>query len=81
MDVHLTPEAEQIVSRYLASGRFRSSDEMMAEAVRLLDLREHAKDEMREQIEAGWQSIQAGRVSDGEAFMKALLADLDDGAA
>jgi hypothetical protein len=51
---------------------------MMTEFVRLLDFRESAEDEMHKQIEARWQSLQVGRVSNGKAFMATLLVDLDD---
>ncbi len=36
MVVHLTEEGQQIVSSYLQEGRFASEDEVVGEALRLL---------------------------------------------
>jgi antitoxin ParD1/3/4 len=78
MNVHLTPEAEQIITRKVESGEYSSPDAVMSEAVRLLDAHEHAVEDVRRKIEAGWQSLKAGRTSDGEAFFAELDAELDE---
>ena len=46
--------------------------------VRHSETHDRVRAEVREKIEAGWQDIQAGRTSDGEPFMQALLAKLED---
>lgn len=78
MDVHLNSEIEQIVSHKVASGEYQSPSDLVSEAVRLLEERDQVRAEVRNKIEAGWQSIQAGRMTDGEAFFDEMDAELDE---
>jgi antitoxin ParD1/3/4 len=60
MNVHLTPELEQLVHSRVSSGRYNSASEVVREALRLLEQRDEVftlrKEEIRKQIEEGWQS-------------------------
>ena len=76
MDVHLNPDIEQIVSHKVASGEYTSASDVMNAAVRLLEQRDHVKEEIRNKISAGMASIRAGRVTDGKEFMASLMANL-----
>ena len=72
MNVDLTPELEQLVQTRLNSGRYHSASEVVREALRLLEQR----DEVRNQIEEGWQSAQRGEVVDGDQVFDRLDAEL-----
>jgi antitoxin ParD1/3/4 len=64
MNVRLTPELEQLVQGRVKSGRYSSASEVIHEALRLLEQRDEVfalrKDEIRKQIEEGWQAAKHG---------------------
>jgi len=65
MDVHLNPEIERIVIGKLQSGHYRSVNEVIDEAVRLLEQR----DEIRSKIDHGLESLKEGRgIAEEDAF-------------
>jgi len=70
MHVSLTPELEALVKRYVETGRYHSSSEVVREALRLWEeqeqLRELRIEQLRKDIQAG---IESGPVS---------LMDFDD---
>ena len=67
MDVHLTPELEKIVQSKLQSGRYHSASEVLSEALRVMEQR----DEARQKIARGLESLRQGKGVDGrEAFMR-----------
>lgn len=47
-------------------------------ALKLLDKRDQAIDDIRQKIKHGLEDTDAGRVSDGEEFMAQMLAELDE---
>ncbi len=81
MNVHLTPELEQLVQGRVKSGRYNSASEVVREALRLLEQRDEIfalrKDEIRKQIEDGWQSAQRGDTVDGEEVFDRIDAELE----
>ena len=67
MDVHLTPELEKIVQSKLQSGRYHSASEVVSEALRVMEQR----DEARQKIARGLESLRQGKGVDGqEAFLR-----------
>jgi antitoxin ParD1/3/4 len=56
MTISITPQLESLIKEKLASGRYHSADEVMREALRLLELR----DEQEQKLEQLRQDIQAG---------------------
>jgi antitoxin ParD1/3/4 len=60
MQIDLTPELERYVREKVASGEYRSADEVIADALNLLD-REQQMAELREAIEEGIAEFEAGR--------------------
>jgi antitoxin ParD1/3/4 len=76
MNVHLTPELEALVQAKVKSGRYNSASEVVREALRLFEERDELlklrKDAIRQQIEAGWNSLRRGEGVDGEAFFAEL---------
>ena len=81
MNVHLTPELEQLVQSRVKSGRYNSASEVVREALRLLEQRDEVfalrKDEMRRQIEEGWQSAGRGEFVDGDEVFDRVDAELE----
>lgn len=82
MNVHLTPELEQMIQNKVRTGRYNSASEVMREALRLMDerdqMKEMHKEELRKKIAAGLKSLEEGRFSDGEEFFAKMEAELDE---
>jgi antitoxin ParD1/3/4 len=76
MNVRLTPQLETLVRTKVKAGLYPSADELVCEAVRLLDRRDRVgrrrQREIREQIDEGWFSLRKGDSVDGEEFFKSL---------
>lgn len=76
MNVHLTPELEQLVQTKVKSGRYNSASEVVREALRLFEERDQLlelrKEAIRQQIDEGWISLRRGEGVDGEAFFAEL---------
>lgn len=81
MNVHLTPELEQLVHVRVQSGRYNSPSEVVREALRLLEQRDEVfalrNEEIRNQIEQGWQAAQSVELVDGEEVFDRIDKDLD----
>ncbi len=81
MNVHLTPELEQLVQSKVKSGRYNSASEVVREALRLLEQRDEVftlrKEEIRKQIDQGWQSAKRGEFVDGAEVFDRVDAELD----
>ena len=81
MNVHLTPELEQLVQNKVKSGRYNSASEVVREALRLLEehdqIRHMRLQEMRSKIQEGWDSLRHGEGVDGEKFIAQLGTELD----
>ena len=81
MNVHLTPELEQLVQQKVQSGRYNSASEVVREALRLMEQRDEVRtvqlQQLRGRIDKGL--AEAGRAdgADGETFMQGLIDDLD----
>jgi putative addiction module CopG family antidote len=62
MNTHLPADLEQFVQAKVRSGRFSSSDDLMATAVRLLRQQEEAEEaRVLEGIRQGLEDMRAGR--------------------
>jgi antitoxin ParD1/3/4 len=81
MNVHLTPELEQLVQAKVQSGRYNSASEVIREALRLMEQRDELRamqlKELRARMERGSSESARGGGTDGEQFMQAMLDDLD----
>lgn len=73
MKVSLTPEAQEILRRKVASGDFASAAEVVTAALELLDARDRSYDErlaaLRRDIDAG---LASGEPIDGDAAFTSL---------
>ena len=81
MNVPLTPELEQLVESKVKSGRYHSASEVFREALRLLEMRDEVftlrRDEIRTQIEEGWQAAKRGELADGDDVFDRMDAELE----
>jgi antitoxin ParD1/3/4 len=70
MNVSLTPELEQLVTRKVESGRYQSASEVIREGLRLLDdqdrLREIHLGEVRKKIQTGLVQLNRGEGIPGD---------------
>ena len=80
MNINLTSELEQLVQRRVESGHYNSPHEVLREALRLLEHRDAVftlrKDQIRKQIEEGWQAAQRGELVDGDEVFDRIDAEL-----
>ena len=81
MNVSLTPQLEKFVSAKVESGRYNSASEVVREALRLLEHRDEVftlrKEQIRKQIEEGWQSAKRGEFVDGDEVFYRVDAELE----
>ena len=78
MNVHLTPELEQLVQNKVKTGRYNSASEVMREALRLMEERDLAKAEVRKKIAVAMESLRQGEGIDGDAFFDQMEAEMDE---
>lgn len=82
MDVHLTPDLERLVQSQLESGRYNSVSDVVRDALLLLGQRDDVftlrKEEIRQQIEEGWQSAERGELVDGDEVFNRMDSELAD---
>lgn len=72
MNVNFKPEYEQFIESQISNGQFNSVDELMNEAVKLLEQRIHRLEEVKRKIALGTEQIKDGRVTDGEVVFERL---------
>ena len=81
MNVHLTPELEQLVQTKVQSGRYNSASEVVREALRLMEQRDEVRSiqlqELRNRMDRALGQSARREGTDGEEFMQGLLNDLD----
>ena len=81
MAIHLTPEFEQLIENKVRSGSYKSANEVIAEALRLLEQRDrifaNGNDGIRAKIEQGWQSAQRGELVDGDEVFDRIDTELE----
>ena len=82
MNVNLTPELEKFVQNKVRAGRYNSASEVVREALRLLeerdDLKAIRKEEMRNKISQGLESLRRGEGADGEEVFARIESELDE---
>ena len=77
MNVSLTPELERLVEAKVQSGLYRSSSEVVEDALRLLEQRDSDLKELRARMDEGLADLDRGDVADGEEFMQRVIDELD----
>ena len=72
MNVHLTPELEQLVQSKVQSGRFHSASDVVHD-----EAREAGPRELRGQMDRALGESARGEGVDGEEFLQGMLDELD----
>jgi antitoxin ParD1/3/4 len=77
MNISLTPEQEQLVQSKLQNGKYRSTEEVLEIALRLLDEYDRSEAEwveaVRLKIDAAIEASRHTPPVDGETFVKGVL--------
>jgi antitoxin ParD1/3/4 len=81
MNVHLTPELEQLVHAKVQSGRYNSASEVVREALRLMEQRDEVRSiqlrELRSRMDRAFDESARGEGTGGEEFTQGMLDELD----
>jgi antitoxin ParD1/3/4 len=64
MDVSLTQELQKLVTEKVSSGMYQDTDEVIREALRLLQQRDSHLQQLRTEVHAGFAEIQRGNFSE-----------------
>jgi antitoxin ParD1/3/4 len=79
MPITLQPEQEQFIQTQLATGRYTNATEVIAEALQLLEKRNHYDrwvEELRNKIDIAAAELDRGEGIDGEIAINQLRARL-----
>ncbi|PAX60637.1 type II toxin-antitoxin system ParD family antitoxin [Brunnivagina elsteri] len=76
MNINLKPEYEQFIQSQIANGQFTTVDEVINEAVKLLENRANQLEELKRKIVLGTEQIKQGSVTDGEVVFERLQAKI-----
>jgi antitoxin ParD1/3/4 len=79
MNFTLKPEQQQFIEAELRTGRYTNPDEIIAEALRLLEKRNQYDlwlEEVRNKVDIGIEQIDRGEGVDGESAIAQLKAKL-----
>ena len=68
MSVQITPELDDLVQSILRRGQYRDENEVLGEALRLLERR----DQLRRDVNAGIRQLEEGRGVEGEDVFAGL---------
>nr|WP_208491986.1 type II toxin-antitoxin system ParD family antitoxin [aff. Roholtiella sp. LEGE 12411] len=76
----MTPELEQLVKDKVTSGRYHSVNEVIGEALRLLEERDRLQEqrlaELKAKIREGLEASERGEVVDGEEVFAEIEEDI-----
>jgi antitoxin ParD1/3/4 len=80
MTISLTPELERLLQARMKTGRYGSENDVLREALELLDHHDEVlasrQDEIRDQIEEGWQSAKRGELVSGKEVFERIDEEL-----
>ena len=72
MQIQLSSEQEKFIQEKITSGEYINADEIISEALKLLEIRENRIKELKAQIAIGTEQIAQGKVTDGEVVFARL---------
>jgi antitoxin ParD1/3/4 len=75
MNINLKPEYEQFIQLQIANGQFATVDEVINEAVKLLEKQANQLEELKRKIALGTEQIKQGSVTDGEVVFERLQVE------
>ena len=77
MNISLKPEHERFIQSQIEAGQYKSPDDVINEAFKVLAERENRLKELRQKIAIGTEQIARGQVTDGEVVFERLQAKID----
>lgn len=81
MNVSLTPELEKLIQDKVKSGRYLSANEVVREALQLLEERDRIQqiklDTLRQKLQVGVDQIDRGELIDGEEAFAEIESNLE----
>jgi antitoxin ParD1/3/4 len=80
IDIDLDPQSSRFIDRKIAEGSYRSIDEVVVEALRILAIRDQKLEELRAHLDEGYRQSQAGLFVEDfsiERLIEELDAELD----
>jgi antitoxin ParD1/3/4 len=69
MHIALTPALERLIDAKVASGRYETASEVVREALQLLEKRDQAREQLRTDVQAGFDELARG---DGHVYDKTM---------
>jgi putative addiction module CopG family antidote len=84
MNLQLSTRAHELIRRKLAEGRYASAEEVIEQALELLDYPEPTLESLQAKLQVGLDDIAAGRISelraeaDVDAFFESLINHSDE---
>ena len=78
MNISLKPEHQQFIQSQIERGKYANADEVISEAFRLLEEREHRLEELRQKIAVGTEQIARGQVTDGEIVFSRIQEKINN---
>jgi antitoxin ParD1/3/4 len=75
MNVSLTPELERLVNEKVESGLYQTASEVVREALRLLKDRDQAREQLRADVQAGFDQLARGEARAYERTAGRQLAE------
>ena len=80
MNIHLTPELEQLVHAKVQYGRYNSASEVVREALRLMEQRDGLRaiqlQQLRARMDRSLTESAQDQGADGDQFMRDMLTNL-----
>ena len=73
----MTISIEQLVEEQLRSGKYKSRDEVLGEALRVLKARDSERERIRNRIQDGLEAANRGELVDGDIVVRDALARID----
>jgi antitoxin ParD1/3/4 len=64
MNISLTPELEQLVSKKVKTGMYQTASEVIREGLRLLRERDQRHEALRRDVRAGFEAVDRGEFTD-----------------
>jgi antitoxin ParD1/3/4 len=82
MNISLTTEQEIFIQTQIANGSYLSADEVIDEALRLLEehqrqLKENILTELRQKLTLGAEQISKGQVTDGDSVFEQIFQKIN----
>jgi antitoxin ParD1/3/4 len=76
MNIQLKSEQEQFIQSQIDRGEYKTAEDVISEAFKLLEARAHKIEELRQKIAVGTQEIANGQMTDGEVVFERLQAKI-----